>query len=172
MQIQPNKPDTTPALRFDPARTARESLKAHLPAAGEAAVTPETGPSDSDAARIKEARDEFRARRQGRIANLRKNYTANHPNLAEEAVRAARDEYRAKLEVRRQNTQGTDGSKGDRIDISSTTAKLGPEIAKRLESADPARTARLDELRALYVEGKLNTPELIERAARRMLEGS
>jgi hypothetical protein len=163
MNIQPNSPDNTnPSLRFDPTRRAREL------------VQPREVESAADAdpkaeAAIKEARDEFREKRADRQAALRKNHTANNPELAREtAIWEAREELRAKLETRKQNAVEGEGS-ADRIEISSKSEALARAVESRLAASEEARAARVAELRALYVDGQLNSAERIERAARRML---
>ncbi|NUP96583.1 MAG: hypothetical protein HUU28_10515 [Planctomycetaceae bacterium] len=173
MQIQPNTPDSNPNLRFDPTRGAREVQKSRAQAPE--AQSPETPSADLDAgaARIKEARDEYYAQRQQRVSNLRQNYTRNHPTLVEDGIKAARDDYRDKLEVRRQNTQAsqTDSTKSDSIDIQAVPTRLNDEVVKRLDSVDSERAERIQQLRSLYLDGRLNTRELIERAAKRLLGG-
>lgn len=174
MQIQPNSPDTNPTLRFDPTRGAREVQKSRAQAAEVPSQEASASDLEAGAARVKEARDEFRAQRQERISNLRENYTRNHPNLIEDGVKAARDDYRDKLEIRRQNTQPsqTDSSnKADTIDIQAVPTRLNDEVAKRLDSVDSDRAERIQQLRSLYLDGRLNTRELIERAAKRLLGG-
>jgi hypothetical protein len=174
MQIQPNTPDSNPNLRFDPTRAARDVQKSRAQAPE--AQSQNTSPADIDAgaARVKEARDEYFAQRQQRVSNLRQNYTANHPNVVEDGIKAARDDYREKLDVRRKNTQGAplETAKADSIDIQSVPTRLGDEVAKRLDSVDSERAERIQQLRSLYLDGRLNTRELIERAAKRLLGGS
>jgi len=167
MNIQPNSPDgSNPALRFDPTRKARDIVEPRTNGAPESVADPK-----ADAASVKEARDAFRERRQERLGNLRKNHTANHPELAgQSAVFEAREEHRAKLDARRDATQGPVGN--DRIEISSKSETLARAVEVRLAQGEEARAARVAELRALYLDGKLNDSERIERAARRMLGGS
>lgn len=167
MNIQPNSPDSSnPALRFDPTRKAREVAEPRPNEAVEANAAPK-----ADAASVKEARDAFRERRQERLGNLRQNHTANHPELAgQSAVFEAREAHRAKLAQRQVNTQASGSS--DRIDISSKSEALARAVEARLAQGEEARAARVAELRALYLEGKLNDSERIERAARRMLGGN
>lgn len=174
MQIQPNSPDTNPSLRFDPTRAARDVQKSRAQAAEVPSQEASASELDAGAARVKEARDEFRAQRQERISNLRENYTRNHPNLIEDGVKAARDDYRDKLEVRRQNTGATktDSDKADTIDIQAVPTRLNDEVTKRLDSVDSDRAEKIQQLRSLYLDGRLNTRELIERAAKRLLGGS
>lgn len=166
MNIQPNTPDgPNPALRFDPTRKARELAEPRPSGAPESSADPKAEAS------VKEARDAFRERRQERLGNLRKNHTANNPELAgQSAVFEAREEHRAKLDARQQNTQAPGTS--DRIEISSKSATLARAVEARLAQSEETRAARVAELRALYLEGKLNDSERIERAARRMLGGS
>lgn len=166
MNIQPNTPDgPNPALRFDPTRKARELAEPRPSGAPESSADPKAEAS------VKEARDAFRERRQERLGDLRKNHTANNPELAgQSAVFEAREEHRAKLDARQQNTQAPGTS--DRIEISSKSATLARAVEARLAQSEETRAARVAELRALYLEGKLNDSERIERAARRMLGGS
>lgn len=174
MQIQPNSPDTNPTLRFDPTRAARDVQKSRNQAAEAPSQEPSASDIEAGAARVKEARDEFRAQRQERISNLRENYTRNHPTLIEDGIKAARDDYREKLDVRRKNTQGApaENAKADSIDIQSVPTRLGDEVAKRLDSVDSDRAERIQQLRSLYLDGRLNTRDLLERAAKRLLGGS
>ncbi|MBM3986372.1 MAG: hypothetical protein FJ294_00250 [Planctomycetes bacterium] len=167
MNIQPNSPDgQNPALRFDPTRKARDIVEPSASGTPDSSADPK-----ADAARVKEARDAFRERRQERLGNLRKNHTANHPELAgQSAVFEAREEHRAKLDARREATQASPDS--DRIEISSKSETLARAVEARLAQGEEDRAARVAELRALYLEGKLNDPERIERAARRMLGGN
>lgn len=167
MNIQPNSPDgPNPALRFDPTRKARDIVEPRTSGAPESGADPK-----ADAASVKEARDAFRERRQERLGNLRKNHTSNHPELAgQSAVFEAREEHRAKLDSRRDLTQATGSN--DRIEISSKSETLARAVETRLAQSEEARAARVAELRALYLDGKLNDPDRIERAARRMLGGN
>ena len=174
MQIQPNSSDSNQPLRFDPTRGARDVQKsrAQTPEAPSQPASP--AEADAEAARVKEARDGYHAQRQQRVANLRQNYTRNHPNLIEEGIKAARDDYRTQLDVRRQNTKSgqVETAKADSIDIQAVPTRLNEEVAKRLDSVDSGRAERIQQLRSLYLDGRLNTRELIERAAQRLLGGS
>ena len=57
----------------------------------------------------------------------------------------------------------------DRIELSEEAQKLAANESGEAVRADEQRKARLDELRAQHLEGRLNTHERIERAAGRML---
>lgn len=174
MQIQPNTPDSNPSLRFDPTRGARDVQKSRAEAPEAKSQNASPADADANAARIKEARDEYYAQRQQRVSNLRQNYTANNPNVVEDGIKAARDEYREKLDIRRKNSLNApvDNAKTDSIDIQAVPTHLTDEVAKRLDSVDSDRAEKIQQLRSLYLDGRLNTRELIERAAKRLLGGS
>ena len=178
MKIQPNASDgQPPALRFDPTKPARDAIKKQqpLPPPAEAAEPP--ADPDATAAKVKEARDEFRTKRQGRIANARRHYTANHAaELAAEhatEVAKARAEHAAKLAPRQEALEAKRAThKGpDSIDISSHSRELLDEALQRTDEPDSQRADRVRELRERYLAGKLNTDELISRSADKLLGG-
>jgi pyruvate/2-oxoglutarate dehydrogenase complex dihydrolipoamide acyltransferase (E2) component len=63
----------------------------------------------------------------------------------------------------------------DRIELSQEGQALAANAAKDASQADEARSAeaahqaKVQELRQKYVEGKLNTPERVDRAAHKIL---
>jgi hypothetical protein len=63
----------------------------------------------------------------------------------------------------------------DRIELSEEGQALAASVARDAEKADEARKAeaahqaKVQDLKRQYVEGKLNTPERVERAAQKLL---
>lgn len=84
-----------------------------------------------------------------RVLQAQRDYLAAQLSRA----RAVRDEARQRADV-------TD--RADRVELSA---------AAELRPADPERDRRVAELRTAHEAGSLNTPERIERAATRLLEG-
>ncbi len=106
---------------------------------------------EASRSRVRDARDHLEALARERLTNLR---AAREQALAEErAVREARVRGRADAAERR-----------DRIELSAEARALSEADA----SGDERRVAELAEE---HRSGALNTPERIERAAQRLLEG-
>lgn len=159
-------------LQYDLTRPNREAIKQRHPlekpveasADPAAQLDPEAG---ADA--VREARDAYREQRQNRISNARAHYTeVNAPRFAQQ-VTNARNEYRARLDERAKNTSvPPDGA--DRVDISQTSKRLVDRALEVAQSNDTTRSERLAELKSLHEQGRLNSEELIARAAHRMLD--
>jgi len=79
-----------------------------------------------------------------RSAEMREQLAAQTRRMAEQAAEAA--------------------SSGDRVELSTPAQELQAQ-----EEASAARSERVSELKAAYEEGRLNTPERIEDAARGIL---
>ncbi len=172
MNIQPNPSNNrNSALNFDPTKKMRESIQIRQPLPPPADdLADKAAQTSKSADEIKAARDAFREQHQGRIANARLHYTTNQREAAAAQVTDAREKYNAKLEQRRTNT--SDESSGpDRIEISERTKVLMERGAKVPERDPEARAARVSELREQYLEGRLSTDAMIQRAAHKMLGG-
>lgn len=159
-------------LRYDLTRPNRESIQQRQPidkpveTSADPAVDPEAA-----AKAVREARDAYREQRQTRISNARAHYTeVNAPRFSQQ-VTNARNEYRAKLDERAKNTTAPQADGADRVDISPVSKRLVDRALQVAQSNEGTRSERLAELKALHDQGRLDTDELIARAAHRMLGG-
>lgn len=169
MEIRKAQSQPSP-LRYDLTKPNRETIEQRQPldkpieTSADPAVDPEAA-----AKAVREARDAYREQRQTRIANAREARTDKLAPRFAQQVTAARNDYRAALDQRIKNTSGPQGA--DQLDISAES-KVLIDRAKLLGSQDSAaRSERLSEIKSLYEQGKLNTDELVARAAHRMLGG-
>jgi hypothetical protein len=88
------------------------------------------------------------------------------------------DLTRMNREAIRQSTEEFEQAQysADRIDLSEEGRALAADAAKVETRADDARKAesahqaKVQELRKQYLEGRLNTPERVERAAHKILK--
>jgi anti-sigma28 factor (negative regulator of flagellin synthesis) len=171
MNIQPNSSDGTSPLRIDLTKRLRESIQHRQPLPPEA--VPDAGAAaqakGDEAQAVKDARDEHREQFRGRVSAQRERHTANHLDEHAAAVTKARAELSDELAKRKSATHaGT--SESDSIDISPRAERLAKQAAERALSRDDAREARVRELRELYLDGKLDTDEIVRRAADKMLD--
>ncbi len=165
-QIQPSP------LRYDLTKPNRESIKERQPLDQPVETSADPAIDQDEAAKaVREARDAYRDQRQTRIANARAHRTYN---MAQQ-VTAARNEYRAGLDQRMKNTSGAGASTGpkgaDRLEISAESKALVERAQQAAAQNSTSRTERLAELKSLHEQGKLNTDELVARAAQRILGG-
>ncbi|MCC7013304.1 MAG: flagellar biosynthesis anti-sigma factor FlgM [Planctomycetes bacterium] len=172
MDIKPNAAEArNAAMQFDLTKKVRESIQARqpLPPPPEAAADAAANAS-KDAAQVKEARDQYREQYKGRVANARRNHTANHIDERAAEVSQARADYRSKLEQRTEKAN-TDSQDSDRIEISDETKRLVEEAAARAKRDDESRAERVRELRELYRSGALDSEARVRRAAHKLLGG-
>jgi hypothetical protein len=177
MNIRPNSSDSPiNPLRFDPTKHTREVIQSRQPlqpAPDDAAQQDAEGAAQQ----VKEARDAYREKFKGRVANARQHYTANQNEQKAADVAQARDAYEVKLDRRRYNVDAAreaaannDGG-ADSIDISARSRDLLEQVRGLAHGGDAERAERVQALRARYLEGKLEDGEMAERAARKMLGG-
>ncbi len=169
MEIRKAQSQPSP-LRYDLTKPNRETIEQRQPldkpveTAADPAVDPEAA-----AKAVREAREAYRDERQTRIANARAARTERLAPRFAQQVTAARNEYRAALDQRLKNTSGAEGA--DRLEISAESKVLVDRAKQIAEQDSSSRSERLAELKALHEQGKLNTDELVARAAHRMLGG-
>jgi len=170
MEISCNIPSQPSPLRFDLTKPNRDVVKERQPI--DQPVKTDADPTiDLEAAAkdVREARDAYRNQRQTRIANARQHYTATHADQFASEVTDARNAYRAKLDERVKNTQPPTTSGGDSVDISNVSKQMVDRATAIARELTPSTQERIAELKALHSEGRLNSDDLIARAAHRML---
>ena len=172
MNIQPNSSDGASGLRIDLTKKLRESIQLRQPLPPEAVPDAQAAPQaeGDEAQRVKDSRDEHRERFRGRVSAQRERHTANHLDEHAAAVTKARAESLEQLE-KRKSAAHAGASESDSIDISPRAERLAKQAAERALSRDEARETRVRELRELYLDGKLDTDEIVRRAADKMLDG-
>lgn len=85
-----------------------------------------------------------------------------------QSVRESVRKFTAEFQPRRLETEPAEKRPGDRIELSAQARELAAREAEA-ESTEDRRRARVEELRAQYRDGQLDTPERVERAAGRLL---
>lgn len=160
------------SLRYDLTRPNRESIQQRQPLDKpvETSADPALDPEQAAKA-VREARDAYREQRQTRISNARAHYTEVNAPRFEQQVTNARNEYRVQLDERAKNTSGPQAEGADRLDISQVSKRLVDRALEISQSNESTRSERLAELKSLHDQGRLDTDELIARAAHRMLGG-
>ncbi|HVS09101.1 MAG TPA: hypothetical protein VMS76_04435 [Planctomycetota bacterium] len=163
MEIRSNPFDRSSLPPADITRPNREAIDKSLPEFPPEKPV-EEGVETNDAKRalklrIQNARQDGRERR---IANARAD------NL-ERRVANARGEAKAKR-IENARTEAGKGSP-DAVELSRASEIVADAARPTGASRDAERAGRVQDLKADYVAGKLNTDELIARAAFRMLSG-
>ena len=174
MEIKPTPQDSRPAgLEFDLTKRVRESIQARQPLTPKAEASADAGAnSGAEADAVAKAREQYREQRRERVHNARLHYTANQNEQHAAEVRAARDEYRAGLEKRKQNVADAKAQGGtDKIEISGKLAKLASDIEALARTGDTERAARIEALREQYLEGRPDGEARIARSAEKLLGG-
>ena len=112
-----------------------------------------------DAARVRQARET--------LAELSERRQEIQEAAREEAARRAELVKDAQESVRKTDSKPAARPKGDSIEISDAAREAVEVAAQSVD--DPARAERVEELRAAFAAGELNTPDRIAQAAQRLL---
>jgi anti-sigma28 factor (negative regulator of flagellin synthesis) len=178
MEIRSTSPDDpkSTSTRIDITRQNREAIQSRQPLPPKP-VEPSLTPDPAVKAKeVLVAREQHRAQHQGRIANARLNYTANHADARAKEIAGARDVYEARID--KSNERRTDRvanqtpatASTDKLELSDAS-KLLAQFDLGSKTDDQARTERVADLKKLYESGALNTSDLIARTSYRLLGG-
>jgi hypothetical protein len=175
MEIRSNPFDRSNLPQADITRPNREAIDKSIPEFPPEKPV-EEGVETSDAKRslklrIQNARQDARERR---VANARADHLEQRVANARQEHRAqriqnARDEAKAQR-IANARTEAGKGSP-DAVELSRASEIVADAARLTGPSRDAERAERVQDLKTDYVAGKLNTDELIARAAFRMLSG-
>lgn len=173
IQNNPAAPRSAP-LQFDLTKLNREAIKARQPLTPQPEA-PQAAENAKDPAAIERAREEHRENFRQRVSDQRSRWLENT---------ADRRESLEKTRLERRQEQGLPIGKpaeaaaaslpakqADRIEISTDDSRLVERIKLEARIQDPTRAQRVQELRNLYLEGKLTREDLAAFAAEKMLRG-
>lgn len=154
--------------RADITRSNREAIDKSLPREPVDGVAKEVADEAAKAKRVANARDEHAQALAQRIQNARE----KHAEALQKRIANAREEAMADRirNARAQHAEPADAdvARADKVELSVRGRALSGDIQPK---DDGDRQARVREVKRLVDEGKLNTDELIFRAAHKLLGG-